>query len=76
MLTNGPKCLQMGPVAQSVANPIADPGTLSLIMAPFHTFMEVDHEIFSIVILLLPLIQEGLVSVTSKSMCTKYWLTA
>ena len=24
----------------------------------------------------LPLIQEGLISVTSESMCTKYWLTA
>ena len=32
-------------------------------------------EIISTVILLLPLIQEGLLSVTSKSMCTKYWLT-
>ena len=26
--------------------------------------------------LLLPLIQEGQLSVTGKSMCTKYWLTA
>ena len=25
---------------------------------------------------LIPLIQEGLLSVTSESMCTKYWLTA
>ena len=25
---------------------------------------------------LLPLIQEGQLSVTGKSMCTKYWLTA
>ena len=32
--------------------------------------------ILSMVILLLPLIQEGLLSVTSKSMCTAYWLTA
>ena len=24
----------------------------------------------------LPLIQEGLLSVTSESICTKYWLTA
>ena len=31
---------------------------------------------FSMVILLLLLIQEGLLSVTSESMCTKYWLTA
>ena len=42
----------------------------------FHTSVEIDHEIFSTVILLLPLIQEGLVSVTSESMCTKHWLTA
>ena len=39
----------------------------------FHTFLKIDQEIFSTVILLLPLIQEGLVSVTNKSMCTKYW---
>ena len=36
-----------------------------------HTFVEIDHS---------PpfgwIIQEGLLSVTSKSMCTKYWLTA
>ena len=41
-----------------------------------HTFMEIDHEIISTVILLLRLIQGGLLSVTSESMCTKYWLTA
>ena len=34
-----------------------------------HTFIEINHGIFSKVILLLPLIQEGLLSVTSKSMC-------
>ena len=33
-----------------------------------HTFVENDHEIISTVILLLPLIQEGLLSVTSQSM--------
>ena len=41
-----------------------------------HTFVDIDHEIISMVILLLPLIQEGLLSVTHESMCTKYWLTA
>ena len=40
-----------------------------------HTFVEIDYEIISTVILLLPLIQEGLFSVTSESMCKKYWLT-
>ena len=62
------------PVAQLIANTIADPG--SLIPAGSHTFMEIDHEIFSGVILLLSPIQEGLTSVTRESMCTKYWLTA
>ena len=65
-----------GPVAQSVASLIADLGVVSLIPAWSHTFVEIDHEIFSMVILLLPLIQEGLVSVTRESMCMKYWLTA
>ena len=38
--------------------------------------MEIDHEIISLVILSLPLLQEGQLSVTGESMCTKYWLTA
>ena len=67
---------QPGSVAQSVASPIAHPGVVSLILARLHTSVEIDHEILSMVILLLPLIQERLLSVTSKSMCTKYWLTA
>ena len=41
-----------------------------------HTFVEIGREIISTVILLLPLIEEGLLSVTSERMCTKYWLTA
>ena len=59
---------------QSVASPIADPGESS-ILARSHTFMEIDHRIISTVILLLPLIQVGLLSVTRESVCTKYWLT-
>ena len=45
---------------------------------PACTLVEIDHEIFSTFILLLLLIQDRLVSVTSKSIkfCTKYWLTA
>ena len=35
-----------------------------------------DHEIFSMVILVLQLIEDGLLSVTHESMCMKYWLTA
>ena len=33
---------------------------------PSLTFVEIDHEIISMVILLLPLIQDGLLSVTSE----------
>ena len=63
------------PIAQSVASLIADPGVVSSIPAWSDTFMEIDNVVISAVIL-LPLIQEGLLSVTSESMCTKYWLTA
>ena len=35
-----------------------------------HSFVEIDHEIFSTVILSLPLIQEGQLSVSSERMCT------
>ena len=45
----------------------ADPGAASSIPARYHTFVKIDHEISSMVILFLPLIQEGLWSVTSKS---------
>ena len=40
-----------------------------------HSFVEIDHEIFSTVILSLPLIQEGQLSVLAKE-CAQYWLTA
>ena len=40
------------------------------------TFAEIDHEIISKVIFSLPLIQERQWSVASKSIITKYWLTA
>ena len=32
--------------------------------------MEIDHEIFSVVILTLPMIQEGQLSVSGKRICT------
>ena len=47
-----------GPIAQSVANPTADP-YVSLIPTRSHTFVEIDHEIISTVLLI----------VTSESMC-------
>ena len=53
----------------------AEPGFLSLILAHPHTFVEFTHEIFSMVIL-LPLIEEGLLSVAILSICTEYWLSA
>ena len=34
-----------------------------------HSFVEIDHEIFSMFILSLPLIQEGQLSVSGKRMC-------
>ena len=60
---------------QLVASPIADPGVMSLIPARYHSFVEIDHEIISMAIL-LPLIQGGLLSVKSEIMCKKYWLTS
>ena len=35
-----------------------------------HPFVEIDHEIFSTVILYLPLIQEGQLTVSGERMCT------
>ena len=35
-----------------------------------HSFVEIDHEIFPTVILSLPLIQEGQLSVSGEGMCT------
>ena len=35
-----------------------------------HSFVEIDHEIFSTVFLSLPLIQEGQLSVSGERMCT------
>ena len=44
--------LHPGRIAQSVACLATDPGVASLITAQSHTFMEIDHEIISMVILL------------------------
>ena len=52
---------------QLFTSQITDPVGVSLIPAKPHTFVEIDLELFSMTILLLPLIQEGLLSVTSKS---------
>ena len=65
-----------GPCSAVGSNPLADSKVTSLIQAQSHTFVKIENEIISLVILLLLLIQEGLLSVASESMCTKYWLTA
>ena len=49
-------------VAQLVTSLTADLGVAGLIPAQSHTFVEIDHEIISMVILLPTLIQEGLLS--------------
>ena len=59
-----------GPILQSIVSPTADPVVTSSITALSNTFVEIGHEIISSVLLLL-LIQEGLLSVTSESMSTK-----
>ena len=64
-----------GLIAQSQTGLTADPGVARLIPARSHIFVEIDCEIIFRVILLLPLIQKVLLSVTSESKCTKYWLT-
>ena len=76
-----------GLVAQSVtclatdASLTTDLGVASSILAQSHTFVEIDYEIITTVIL-LPSTEsfkkesEGLLSVTRESMCTKYWFTA
>ena len=56
---------------QLVASLTADLRVASSIPAQSHTLLQIDHA----VILLLLLIQEGLLSVTSESICTKYKLT-
>ena len=62
----------LGLIVQSIASLIADP-EVSSIPAQVGTFVEIDHEMFSTVILLHTLFQEGLLSVTSESMCTEFW---
>ena len=71
-------------VAQSVtclatdASLIADPGVASSISARSHTFVEINHEIifYGHSPPFRCIIKEGLLSVTSECVCTKYWLTA
>ena len=59
----------------SVVRLTEEPELLASILGPAHTFVEIDHEIFSRVISHLLLVQEGQFSITGESMCTRYWLT-
>ena len=43
--------LASGPIAQWVRSPITDPWVVSFILAQSHIFVEIDHEIVSVVIL-------------------------
>ena len=56
----------LGPVAQLVASPTADPGVANLIPAQSHTLVEINNKIIFTVILLLLLIQEGLLLLLNK----------
>ena len=57
-------------IAQSVVCLIEESEAPGSIPGQAHTFVEIDHEIISKVYFLLPLHQEGLLSVTGESMCT------
>ena len=71
-ISETPPTLQPGRVAQSVtclatdACLTADPGVASSIPARSHTFVEIDQEIISTVILLLPLIYSRRIVVSYK----------
>ena len=71
------RVLEPGRVAQSVTCLTADPGVVSSTQARSHTFVEIDHEIISMAIL-LPSADSRKVVVSYKrnTMCTKDWLTA
>ena len=58
-------------VAQMDARPTGDQEVAGLTPSNRqHSFLEIEHEIFSTVILSLPLIEEGQLSVSAKRMCT------
>ena len=65
-------CLQLASVAQLDAPSDWRPGGRGFNprRGRQHSFVEIDHEIFSTVILSLPLIQEGQLSVSGERMCT------
>ena len=62
---------------QSLACPIADPVLVGLLPARPRNFVEIDHDMFSMVILLLWLIEDGqhMWSVTRENMCSDFLTT-
>ena len=57
-------------MAQLDARPTGDQEVAASTPAGSATFIVIDHEIFSTVILSLPLIQEGQLSASGERMCT------
>ena len=51
----------------------ADPWVANSILAQSHNFVEIDHEIISMVILLLSPDSRRLLSITCENMCKKNW---
>ena len=67
---------QMGLEPGAVARSDARPPGMRTVAGPHvrqHSFVVTGHEIISMAILCLPLIQEGQLSVTGERMCTKCW---
>ena len=61
----------MASVAQFDICPTSDQRSwIGYLLGPPKSFVEMDHKIFSMVILSLPLIQEGQLSVSGERMCT------
>ena len=57
-------------VSQSAVRPTGDQGVAGLIPAGSGNIMEIDHEIFSSLILSLLLIQKSQLSISGERMCT------
>ena len=66
---------KLGLVVKSLMPPTEESEIPGSIPGPAYTFIEIDHDFFSTVVYPLPMIQEGLFTVTGESMGTKYWLT-
>ena len=63
----------LGLVAESDAHQTGIQEAAGSIMQ--HSVVHIGHEVVSMAILSLPVIQVGQLSVTGKRVCTKYWLT-